>query len=83
MIAILQQPDGEMRVFVGRCEGRIVEPRGPKAFGFDPCFEPAGHSETYAEMAAELKNSLSHRGRALALVREFLDAEAAANNAPQ
>merc|ERR1712146_73382 len=53
----LCRPDGEMRVFVGRCEGRIVEPLGPKAFGFDPCFEPAGHSETYAEMAAELKNS--------------------------
>eukprot|EP01108_Squamamoeba_japonica_P000437 TRINITY_DN1135_c0_g2_i1.p1 TRINITY_DN1135_c0_g2~~TRINITY_DN1135_c0_g2_i1.p1 ORF type:complete len:212 (+),score=60.50 TRINITY_DN1135_c0_g2_i1:45-638(+) len=69
-------PDGEIKLFIGKCNGTIVEPRGPDKFGFDPCFQPEGHTETYAEMAPELKNTLSHRGRALALLKEFVDAQA-------
>ena len=61
-----------VKLFRGRVEGTIVAPRGPPAFGWDPCFEPIGHSQTYAEMGAELKNSLSHRSAALRALREFL-----------
>ena len=49
------------------------------AAGWDPIFQPDGFEQTYAEMDKELKNSLSHRGRSLALVREhFVGAAAAA-----
>jgi len=57
----------EPLLFVGRCPGHIVRPRGPKTFGWDPIFEPdEGKGRTYAEMPTEEKNLISHRGRALA-----------------
>ncbi|KAI9024706.1 inosine triphosphate pyrophosphatase-like protein [Hyaloraphidium curvatum] len=62
----------EVVQFVGRTDGRIVAARGPKDFGWDPVFEPAGYDQTYAEMPKELKNSISHRGRSLAKLKEFL-----------
>ncbi|KAJ9080147.1 acetyl-coenzyme A synthetase 2, variant 3 [Entomophthora muscae] len=52
-------------------QGSIVPPQGPINFGWDPIFLPEGHSQTYAEMSSELKNTLSHRGKALALLREY------------
>jgi len=64
--------DDKVHLFRGRTDGNIVSPRGPEDFGWDPCFEPLGHSQTYAEMSKEVKNSLSHRSKALALLREFL-----------
>lgn len=48
------------KIFPGRTPGRIVEPRGPRNFGWDPVFEPEGHDQTYAEMESSLKNSLFH-----------------------
>ena len=62
----------DVRLFCGRTEGRIVEPRGPPDFGWDPCFEPSGFTQTYAEMNKELKNSISHRSKALAELKNFL-----------
>ena len=57
--------------FEGICEGRILtEERGDGGFGYDPLFVPEGHSETFAEMDSALKNSISHRGRAL---QKFLE----------
>ncbi|MGM0575720.1 MAG: non-canonical purine NTP pyrophosphatase [Myxococcota bacterium] len=59
----------------GRAEGRILEaPRGDAGFGYDPLFlyEPAGR--TFAEMGRDEKNAISHRGRALAGLRECLEA---------
>ncbi|KAL0433060.1 UNVERIFIED_CONTAM: Inosine triphosphate pyrophosphatase [Sesamum latifolium] len=44
----------------------IVPPRGPNDFGWDPIFQPDGYDKTYAEMAKEEKNKISHRYRALA-----------------
>lgn len=65
----------EPKVFSGRTPGKIVPPRskgdGP-AFGWDPIFEPDGFSETYAEMEKATKNSISHRYKALKLVKEHL-----------
>lgn len=50
----------------GVCEGRIhTEERGAGGFGYDPLFVPDGYQETFAEMDPALKNSISHRGRAL------------------
>ncbi|XP_072176737.1 inosine triphosphate pyrophosphatase-like [Diadema setosum] len=60
-----------VQLFQGKTEGSIVEPRGPPNFGWDPCFQPDGYDQTYAEMASELKNSISHRGKALQLLAEF------------
>ncbi|AFK19677.2 non-canonical purine NTP pyrophosphatase [Haloferax mediterranei ATCC 33500] len=53
-----------VKLFEGVVNGRIVPPRGEGGFGYDPIFEHDG--TTFAEMSAEEKNSISHRGRALA-----------------
>lgn len=67
--------DEEPMVFAGRTEGTIVEARqsgeGP-VFGWDPIFEPKGFAETYAEMDKEVKNRISHRRKALELVKAHL-----------
>ena len=60
--------------FSGTVEGRILdEPYGAGGFGYDPLFAPEGHDRTFAELGAEVKNALSHRGRALAKVIAWLD----------
>lgn len=59
------EKDSEVILFRGRTDGQIVEPRGPQDFGWDPCFQPDGFKETYAEMPKETKNSISHRGKAV------------------
>jgi len=64
-------------VFEGRTDGTIVAARGDNNFGWDPVFEPAGFGETYAEMAKETKNGISHRYRALDKLRAHLLAETA------
>jgi inosine triphosphate pyrophosphatase len=61
--------DETPRTFVGRTRGRIVRPRGSRDFGWDCVFEPEGRAETYAEMDAATKNSISHRYRAFELFR--------------
>lgn len=48
---------------------------GCGGFGYDPLFIPDGHDVTFAEMTAEEKNSISHRGRAVAALKEVLDQE--------
>lgn len=71
----LALPDGEVRRWEGTVEGVIAhEPRGTGGFGYDPVFiyPPAGI--TFAEMAAEEKNLVSHRGAALSKFRRDLGA---------
>lgn len=59
--------------FTGVVNGQVIlEERGSQGFGYDPLFVPQGYTETFAELQPEIKNSLSHRGRALASVLEFL-----------
>ncbi|KAJ3088892.1 nucleoside triphosphate pyrophosphohydrolase ham1, partial [Quaeritorhiza haematococci] len=71
-------PGKEVLLFEGKTEGRIVRPRGPNSFGWDPVFEPVeGGGRTYAEMPKEEKNRISHRYRALEKLRSFLKDEAA------
>lgn len=64
--------------FSGTVEGRILaEPYGAGGFGYDPLFAPESHDKTFAELGAEVKNALSHRGRALAKVVAWLDGRGA------
>ena len=64
----------EQASFSGTVEGRLVEsPHGAGGFGYDPLFVPDGHEKTFAELGDEIKNSLSHRARALRQVVAFLD----------
>ncbi|MBO8159837.1 XTP/dITP diphosphatase [Thermosyntropha sp.] len=59
-------PRGEVRTVKGECKGKIaLEPRGDKGFGYDPLFIPDGFDLTFAELPEEVKNKISHRGRAL------------------
>ena len=46
-----------------------MSPRGPTNFGWDPIFEPAGRDLTYAQMDKDDKNEISHRGRALGMLK--------------
>ncbi|MGH6918422.1 MAG: RdgB/HAM1 family non-canonical purine NTP pyrophosphatase [Geminicoccaceae bacterium] len=64
-VLCLAWPDGHEELALGRVEGLLVDPpRGAGGFGYDPMFRPDGHAKTFAEMAAEQKQALSHRGRA-------------------
>ena len=63
----LAWPDGETALFEGRAQGSLVwPPRGAKGFGYDPIFVPTGSSLTFAEMAPEAKQAISHRAQAFA-----------------
>ena len=58
--------DGKEHLFEGRIPGEIThERRGSDGFGYDPVFLPDGHTMTFAEMPAHLKNGISHRGIAV------------------
>lgn len=62
-----------LTVTEGRCEGAIATAaRGTKGFGFDPVFVPAGYDATFAELPSAVKGEISHRGLALAAMRDFL-----------
>lgn len=62
-----------LHVTEGKCEGFIATRlSGTNGFGFDPVFVPKGYRETFAELPAEVKASISHRALALAAMREFL-----------
>lgn len=62
--------------FEGAVEGSVItELRGKEGFGYDPLFVPEGYWETFAELPADVKNRMSHRGRALASVVKHLRAK--------
>lgn len=63
----LAWPDGHDEIFAGTVEGQVVWPmRGQNGFGFDPIFQPDGHSETFGEMDPAIKHGMSHRADAFA-----------------
>ncbi len=65
--------DGKQYFFEGKVDGEILtEQRGADGFGYDPIFRPAGFRQTFAEMGALSKNTISHRGRAMQQLKEFL-----------
>ena len=65
-----------LKQFDGTIEGHITqEVSGDGGFGYDPVFIPEGEEQTFAELPAEVKNSMSHRGRAIEQFREWLVSE--------
>lgn len=65
--------DNKEYLFEGRVEGHIAESAaGCGGFGYDPLFVPDGFDVSFAEMSPEQKNAISHRGRAVRKLAEFL-----------
>ncbi len=65
---------GKEYQFEGRVDGTITrEQSGAEGFGYDPIFVPDGYDITFAQMDADTKNAISHRGRAVAALVEFLN----------
>lgn len=65
--------DNKEYLFEGRVDGVIIEnQKGTSGFGYDPVFLPDGFDRTFAEMTDEEKNSISHRGRAMRKMMDFL-----------
>ncbi len=63
----------EAQTFDGACEGHIqFTPAGGGGFGYDPLFVPAGFTQSFAELGEDVKNQLSHRGKALAKLKSYL-----------
>lgn len=72
---VLRSPNGVLWHFSGRIDGRIaLEPRGIPHPGvpYDSVFIPNGQNKTFAEMAIEEKNAISHRGQAFRQLKEFI-----------
>ena len=66
--------NGEMTQVSGVVRGRIAEEEyGQGGFGYDPVFIPEGYDKTFGELPAEIKNSISHRSRALAALVKALN----------
>ena len=69
----LVDPSGAEHTAVGKCFGRIAEtPSGAAGFGYDPLFVPDGHDVSFADLSADEKNAISHRGRALEEARKVI-----------
>ncbi|MEM6336707.1 MAG: RdgB/HAM1 family non-canonical purine NTP pyrophosphatase [Bacteroidota bacterium] len=67
---------GTSYTFDGVCEGTILtEERGDGGFGYDAIFQPAGYTETFAELSKDEKNRISHRGKAVARFVTWLTAD--------
>lgn len=63
----------QLQQFTGICEGQITtKKQGEKGFGYDPIFQPEGYEQTFAELSMAVKNEISHRGRALKKLINFL-----------
>lgn len=72
-VLVLGYPNGTYEAFDGRVDGNIAyEPKGESGFGFDPVFIPEGYDKTFAELGGDVKNKISHRGRALAKFAAFM-----------
>ena len=61
-----------VHIFQGSCEGAILPgPRGSAGFGYDPLFQPSGHTQSFAELGESEKNRLSHRAAALRELKDW------------
>jgi len=69
-VIALCQPDGSCQSFDGSLSGAILEvPRGDGGFGYDPLFLVPEYGQTFSELPLEIKNVISHRGRAMQMLR--------------
>ncbi len=72
-VLVLYRPDGQSESFEGAWRGEILfKPRGSMGFGYDPLFLDPQQGLSAAELSPEIKNRISHRGRAFAKFREWL-----------
>ncbi|SHJ39940.1 XTP/dITP diphosphatase [Desulfofundulus thermosubterraneus] len=72
-VVAVATPEGRVFTAEGICEGVIADkPRGEGGFGYDPLFYVPSYGKTFAELDPAVKNRISHRGRALVLMREIL-----------
>jgi XTP/dITP diphosphohydrolase len=79
-VILLRTERGE-EIFEGTVMGHITEsPRGRQGFGYDPVFVPEGEERTFAEMEAEEKERIGHRGEAVRKLGEFLRKEASSGS---
>ncbi|MBB5363378.1 XTP/dITP diphosphohydrolase [Deinococcus humi] len=70
-VVILAHPNGQVESYRGELSGTLLEgPRGTGGFGYDPLFVPDGETRTLAEMSVAEKQAISHRGKALAALKE-------------
>jgi XTP/dITP diphosphohydrolase len=75
-VTALASPDGRVELFDGEVRGEIaLAPRGEHGFGYDPVFLIAGDGRTMAELPADEKHRISHRGLAVGQLRAFLAGE--------
>lgn len=66
--------NGKQHLFTGIAKGKITtEKSGNHGFGYDPIFQPEDFEETFAELSLEIKNKISHRGKATQLLIAFLN----------
>jgi len=66
----------EKKIFKGTSKGIITqEKRGTSGFGYDPIFQPEESEKTYAEMSSQEKNKISHRGRSMEKLLDFVSSE--------
>jgi XTP/dITP diphosphohydrolase len=75
VIALLLEENGKWReeIFDGIVEGHIArEKKGSEGFGYDPIFVPDGYDLSFAELGMDVKNSISHRARAVRKLADFL-----------
>lgn len=65
---------GKQSLFTGIAKGTItLNKTGNQGFGYDPIFQPENYSETFAELSSEIKNKISHRGKATRQLIDFLN----------
>ena len=78
-VIALAYPNGQIKTFRGEVKGKIIEEmRGKHGFGYDPVFVPNGYKKTFAEMSSAFKNRISHRARALKMLKSYLRARSSA-----
>lgn len=83
-VLALSSPEGQTTLEEGRLEGRIIEtPRGSNGFGYDPVFLVETKRRTLAELTAEEKNAVSHRGLALRRMRSRIERLAQRSRCPR
>lgn len=71
---VIALPKGKSKSYTGRCEGEIAfEPEGVDGFGYDPIFFYPPLNKTFAQIPIEEKNKISHRGKAMAKLKEDFD----------
>ena len=65
---------GSEHIFMGEITGEITkEAKGNAGFGYDPVFKPFGYDKTFAELGDDIKNSISHRAKAMEKLAQFLN----------